>query len=272
MRVIILNIVAPVLSLLASAGLGLAGLELTGLQNWLWLDGPWGFVVTCVAILLAAGGLAPLLNLLDRVAVESELITSIKRSLVPAATRLMSAVRRPADFSEVEKDITAVLHNLRSFIGNTGTDADANLYALKLKGEGKLGTQLVRLHPSDTDARETFTKTKGSGPRQVEESAAVDRVLAGEYAYCPNVRKRRHRRILKIADQRPSRQYVAFMSVPIMHENRPIGMLSVNAISKNVIQKSHREYLEAVAKLLSVYHEACSFESMIRDREALKGR
>lgn len=267
MRVIILNILAPVLSLLASAGLGLAGLELKWLQSWLWLDGPWGFVFVCVVVLFAAGAVAPWLSLRDRSRVEGALIANIKRTLVPAATKLMSAVHRQPEINELEASIIAVLHNLRSFVGGSAAHADANLYALE--GEGRLGTRLVRLHGSDTDARAEFKKTKGTSPRQIEEAAAVDRVLNGEYAFCPDVRNQKQRQLLKIEERRPNHQYVAFMSVPVMHENKPIGMLSVNATRTNLIKEVHQDYLNAVAKLLSVFHEARNFEGMIKEREAL---
>ncbi|MFI8413746.1 GAF domain-containing protein [Paeniglutamicibacter gangotriensis] len=207
-----------------------------------------GFLLSGVGITVG-----PVISAINQFKIQGQMIADFKTTLVPTAAQLIASAGASSSQS-MDGPIYTIMKDLRAFIGTNGTNADANLYLL-IDGSpaGGLGTKLERVHRTDTGARIEFKKTKAKNDRALEEAAVVERILDKKQAHCRNVKSRKNQ-VKFTLDPKADRKYKAFMSVPVLLEDKVIGMLSVNSTDKGVIQNYHFDYLDMVATLVADLH------------------
>lgn len=160
----------------------------------------------------------------------------------------------PALLTSSEQDLSArsllnrLLGACKSHLSSNGSDASANYYVLTGNRRGKF---LTRADQTGLYARPNFRKTKDDP----ESTAVVDRVLAGTPAFCRNTSDPDEQRKWAL-NPAIERNYKAFISVPVISspDEDPLGMLSVNCSTLDVLQEHDVRFLNAVGKMLIVLH------------------
>lgn len=215
----------------------------TGIETWLATS-----LVVFGALLSAFGTvLAAVVAEKRRQAIEVDMLTAVRATLVPVALRFIS-IGRPIDPQRLEDAVTDLTLHCRAFVSTDGVDSDANYYRLG-------GNQLLCVNRRSGTARESFTKSRLRSPNEVEESAVIERLLAKKAVLCKDTWARRERRRLALAD--PRRKYRSFVSVPAIDGSGNVrGMLSVNSSRKGAFGQLHVAYLEEMTRLILALEDA----------------
>lgn len=228
-----------------TALVGVVGVIALALFGTIWQDGAdvvgefWFFtLVVLAAVASGASGIYNTIRFARRARqVESELFTAVRTTLVPLAEHFIDS----GSVSTPEDAATLVAMHCRAFVARTGATCDANLYRLS-------GRDLVRVNRTAGSARKAFNKTRKQDAQSIEATRTVERVVAGQTTFCPNVASRRWRSKLGLAPG--PRSYSAFISVPLRDANGTVvGMLSLNSSKRGVLTLLHQEYLEAVGRI-----------------------
>lgn len=178
---------------------------------------------------------------------ESDLFTALRSTIIPIAERAISSIT-PVVGQAHEDFATELTLQCRALVKKNTAMCDANLYALK-------ADRLELVNRPSRDARRAFKKTTKKNPDAIEEKCTIDRVVAGQVTFCPDVQNARWQQVLSLAPKK--RDYRSFISIPIFDKNREvIGMLSINSPDKKGLSDLHRSYLEAAAKIYAKAVEA----------------
>jgi len=228
-----------------TALVGVLGVIALALFGTIWQDGAsvvgefWFFTLVVVAAVASgASGIYNTIRFARRARkVESELFTAVRTTLVPLAEHFIDA----GSATTAEDAATLVTMHCRAFVARNGATCDANLYKLS-------GRDLVRVNRTAGSARKAFNRTRKQDAPAVEATRTVERVMAKQTTFCPNVASWRWRRKLDLAPG--PRTYSAFISVPLCDANgTAVGMLSLNSSKRGVLTSLHQEYLEAVGRI-----------------------
>ncbi|MGF3056356.1 GAF domain-containing protein [Microbacterium sp. YY-01] len=173
---------------------------------------------------------------------QAQLLTGLRLTLIPAAERFIS-IAPALDETNVSEGLTDITARCAQFVkSEDGDTPDANVYLLD-------GTTLYRANRAAGTARDRFKKTQKRDARSREESAVVDRVLAKQVTICDDVQSPENQE--KLCLENTKRKYRAFISVPILVNSEPVGMISVNSARKNHLTDVHVAFLENIAVLVS---------------------
>lgn len=172
-----------------------------------------------------------------------QLLTGLRGTLIPT-TELFIKVAPTVDDQSFADALTDLTARCAQFVKSADSDApDANVYLLEKE------TALVRVNRSGGTARERFDKTRRQDARAKEETAVVDRVLASQVTICDDTQSQATQ--VELCLEAKPRKYRAFISVPIVLDNKPVGMISVNSARKDHLTDVHLAFLENTAVLVS---------------------
>ncbi|MFJ6550472.1 GAF domain-containing protein [Microbacterium sp. NPDC091676] len=180
---------------------------------------------------------------------QAELMVAVRSSLVPAANHFIR-LPRPVTDAMFEDAITELTARCQLFAKKDNDSPDANVYLLE-RG------RLVRVNRSAGNARAVFETIARGRPADVvaEERQVIERVKGGVAAICTDVRSKKHRRELRLADV--ERSYRSFISLPILREDgSPLGMISLNSSRKRGLGELHVRYLTSIAVLVAALEAA----------------
>lgn len=155
--------------------------------------------------------------------------------------------------------IGSALAHCRAFLStnSNGNHVRANYY--QLRGGRGARAKLVKADMTGGNSREEFTQSS----RDPEGCAVVQTILARDTMFCPDVTD--PEQIAKFClDPDKTRDYKAFLTVPVASAEQVYGMLSVNALDLDTLEAEDEKMLQLMAWLI-VTAEILAQDSRLAD-------
>ncbi|MCK2022757.1 hypothetical protein KZC52_07470 [Microbacterium sp. kSW2-24] len=198
------------------------------------------FIVAAALLSVFGGVFMAIAQELRTQRTESELLTVMRSTIIPLAEQVI-VVKKPVVGVDMENLATELALHCRALVRDKDAICDVNVYRVMSHG-------LDRVNRASREARISFKNTTKNTPRAIEERRTVERVVAGEVTFCPDVNSKKWQKRFSL--EKKTRDYRCFISVPVFNEShKVIGMLSINSSRKGGLSDLHKSHMETAAKL-----------------------